>query len=52
MKYEVNEKIKSMIIDLCDVALKAGGLKNKPGVDYILNWLDSPLDESKDKGEK
>ena len=52
MKYEVNEKIKSMLIDLCDVALKAGGLKNKPGVDYILDWLDNPLDENSNKGEQ
>ena len=35
MIYE-NAKEKQLIIELCDLALRAGGLQNKDKVDYIL----------------
>lgn len=35
MIYE-NDKEKQLITQLCDMALKTGGLQNKEAVDYIL----------------
>jgi len=35
MIYE-NTKEKQLIIELCDLALRTGGLQNKDKVDYIL----------------
>ncbi len=41
MYYE-NEKEKRLITELCDLALRAGGLQNKKAVDYILDNLKPP----------
>ncbi len=38
MIYE-DDKEKKLIIDLCDLALKTGGLQNKEAVDYILHHM-------------
>ena len=47
MKFIVDEEGKKVLDGLCDLALKTGGLQNKPLVDSIqANTEDSPKDES------
>jgi hypothetical protein len=43
MKYEINEDVKNLITQMCDLALKQGGLSNKQGVDIVLNMLSTPI---------
>jgi len=47
MKYEINDDVKNLITQMCDLALKQGGLQNKQGVDIVLNVLGNPLEEEK-----
>lgn len=47
MFYE-NEEEKKQIFDLCDLALRAGGLQNKSGVDKLLSNL-KPIEETEKK---
>jgi hypothetical protein len=45
MKYEINEDVKNLITQMCDLALKQGGMANKQGVDIVLNVLDNPVSD-------
>jgi hypothetical protein len=36
MQVEISEEVQKIIIELCDLALRSGGLKNKPYVDKVL----------------
>lgn len=36
MKYEITDEVKNIIVQMCDIALKAGGLQNKVAVDTVL----------------
>lgn len=53
MKYELTEKDLELINQLLDVALRAGGLQNKPAVDYLIDKFSKPIEEkSTDMGDK
>jgi hypothetical protein len=40
-KYTIDQKTYQLIIQLCDLALKQGGLAIKPAVDYVLERFDA-----------
>ncbi len=43
---------RALIVSLCDVALKAGGMNSKNGVDYILASMeDAPKTPKEEKGK-
>ena len=45
MDYRIAEEERNIILQLCDIALKAGGLQNKTAVDKIINIfaVEAPL---------
>jgi len=45
MKYNIDEETKNIIVQMCDIALKAGGLNNKLAVDRVLQVLDVTIQE-------
>jgi hypothetical protein len=49
--YEINDNVKSVISKLCDIALKAGGMANKPGVDLVIGALSKSFVNPQNKGE-
>ena len=49
MKYEISDDMKTLITQMCDIALKQGGLANNHGVNTVLNWLDNPIEEKDSK---
>lgn len=50
-KYEVSDESINLIVQMCDVALKAGGLANKPAVDIILNTFETGIRAIVDKAQ-
>ena len=46
-----NENDKRIIIELCDVALKSNGMANKNAVDYILQSIKEPEDDTAEKSD-
>ena len=47
MKYEISESDLKLIQGLLDVALRAGGLQNKPAVDRLVYVFANPIQEEK-----
>jgi len=41
--YEISDDVKGLITQMCDIALKQGGLANKQGVDIVLSTLARPI---------
>lgn len=46
--YKIDKETYRLIIQLCDLALKAGGLQNKDAVDYIVSRFESNEEDNKD----
>ena len=44
-KYDIDDQVKEIIIKLCDLGLRNGGLANKPNIDIVLNALSNPIKE-------
>ena len=60
-KYEIDDKVVDIIIQMCDLSLRSGGLKNRPAVDMVLSTFKSYIElkakeqltkEEKDKGKE
>jgi len=52
MKYEISDEVKNIIVKMCDLTLKAGGLQNKPSVDLVLRTLSVKPDVIEKKEDK
>ncbi len=52
-KFELNKEHLKIIEQLLDIALKQGGLANKPAVDIMLQVFSNPIkEEKKEDGKK
>jgi len=49
---KVSKEMGGLIQQLCDIALRQGGLQNKPGVDRILSSMKVIEKEPKKEGKK
>lgn len=47
-----NEQERQMILSMCDVALRAGGIKNLKEVEIVLNSIESPKKKDDKKMEQ
>jgi len=47
-----NERERQMITSLCDVALRAGGIRNLKEVEIVLNSIESPESPKKKDNKK
>ena len=54
MKVEVDEEGRKIITDLCDVALRSGGIQNLQAIINILNEIreEKPMEKPKQKKPK
>ena len=52
MKFELNEQDLKLIEQLLDMALRQGGMANKPAVDRMIQLLSNPIKEEKKEDAK